>query len=48
MNNDLERMWKEAAVGCFKVLSQHMPGKTEENHEISSVRIGGDLAEIRP
>jgi hypothetical protein len=31
VSNELERMWKEAVV--VKVLSQHLPGGTEENHE---------------
>jgi hypothetical protein len=37
MNSELERMWKEAAVALFKVLSQHLLGGTEENHEVVSV-----------
>jgi hypothetical protein len=27
------RIWKEVVIACFKVLSQHLPGSTEENHE---------------
>jgi hypothetical protein len=26
-----ERMWKEAVMGLFLVLSQYLPGGTEEN-----------------
>jgi hypothetical protein len=33
MNDELERMWKKAAMSSFKVLSRHFPGKTEEIHE---------------
>jgi hypothetical protein len=34
VNNELERMWKEAVVAQFKVLSQHLlGGGTEENHK---------------
>jgi hypothetical protein len=33
MINKLERIWKEAAMAKFKVLSWHLPGGTEENHE---------------
>jgi hypothetical protein len=33
VNNELERMWKEAVMAKFKVLSQHLPGRTEENHK---------------
>jgi hypothetical protein len=32
MNNELERIWKEVVMACFKVLFQHSSGKTEENH----------------
>jgi hypothetical protein len=33
MNNELERVWKEVVVAKFKILFQHLPGGTEENHE---------------
>jgi hypothetical protein len=33
VNNELERMWKEAVVAQFKVLSRHLP-RTKENYEI--------------
>lgn len=26
-------MWKEAAVAYFKVMSRHLPGRTEDSHE---------------
>jgi hypothetical protein len=29
----MERIWKEKAVGQFKVLSRHSPGETEEYNE---------------
>jgi hypothetical protein len=29
----LERIWKEAFMVDFKVLSRHLPGGIEENHE---------------
>jgi hypothetical protein len=29
----LESIWKEAIVAYFKVLSRHVPGGTEKNHE---------------
>jgi hypothetical protein len=32
---ELEKMWKEAAMSSFMRLSQHLPGRTEENHEKS-------------
>jgi hypothetical protein len=32
LNNELERMWKEAVVAKCEVLSQHLPGVTDENH----------------
>jgi hypothetical protein len=33
VSDELERMWKEAVMAYFKVLSRHFPGGTEENHE---------------
>jgi hypothetical protein len=38
VNGEPERMQKEAVVSQFKVLSLHLPGGTEENHE--NVRSG--------
>jgi hypothetical protein len=29
----VERIWKEAVVAQFKVLSRHVPGGTEETRE---------------
>jgi hypothetical protein len=42
MNNEVR---KEAIVALFKVLSWHLPGRTEENHGsfYSSRYLGGDL-----
>lgn len=31
-NYEWEGIWKEAAVACFHVLSQNLPGGTEEHH----------------
>jgi hypothetical protein len=45
MNDELERIWKEAAVAKVKVLSQHLPGGTEESHEKSPVTIVGFRAD---
>jgi hypothetical protein len=39
MNNELEKIWKEAVTAYFKVLSQHLPEDTEENHETLSQEI---------
>jgi hypothetical protein len=33
VNNELEGMWKEAAVATFEALHRHFPGGTSENHE---------------
>jgi hypothetical protein len=41
VNDELERIWKEAVVAKVKVLSQHLPGGTEESHEKSPVTIVG-------
>jgi hypothetical protein len=45
LNNELERMWKEAVISKFKVLSLHLPGGTKENHK-TSMKVFGLLAEI--
>jgi hypothetical protein len=44
-NNELDGMLKEATVAKFEVLPQHLPGGTNENHEIT-LRIAGIRAEI--
>jgi hypothetical protein len=33
MNVALGMIWKEAVVALFEVLSRHLPGVTQENHE---------------
>jgi hypothetical protein len=33
VNDELEKIWKEAVMAYFKVLSWHSPGGTEENHD---------------
>jgi hypothetical protein len=33
MNNELERIWKEVVMVYFSILSLHLPGGVEENHE---------------
>jgi hypothetical protein len=30
--NEVRRLWKEPVMVCFKVLSQYIPGGTEENY----------------
>jgi hypothetical protein len=35
VNDELERMWKEAVVAKFKVLSWDVPEETEETHKKS-------------
>jgi hypothetical protein len=37
MDKELGRMWKETIVALFKVLSRHLPGWAEENHEVSVI-----------
>jgi hypothetical protein len=34
MNDELERIWNEAAAGYSRYDSGHFPGKTQENQEI--------------
>jgi hypothetical protein len=33
VNNEFERMWKEAVVAIFEILSYHLSGRTEETHK---------------
>jgi hypothetical protein len=33
VNDELERMWKEAAMAYFKLLSQQLIGEIEENRK---------------
>jgi hypothetical protein len=42
VNNELERLWNAGSVVCFKAMSWHLPGRTEE----TSVRILSVSAEI--
>jgi hypothetical protein len=41
VNTELERMWKEVVVTCFKVLYRHLPGGTEKNDEKPLFMIAG-------
>jgi hypothetical protein len=47
MNDELERICKEAIVAYFKVPSWNSPEGTEENHGKPQVRMTGVPAEIR-
>jgi hypothetical protein len=29
----IEKIWKEVVVAYFKIMSQHLPGRTGKNHE---------------
>jgi hypothetical protein len=42
----VERIWEEAVVAKFRVLSRYLPGGIKENHEKTTVRIAGVWAEI--
>jgi hypothetical protein len=33
MNDQLEKMWKEAVIAWFKTLAKRLVGRIEENHE---------------
>jgi hypothetical protein len=37
VNNEFERMWKETVLALYKILSQHLPGVAEEDHETHSL-----------
>jgi hypothetical protein len=30
INNELETIWKEAVIAYFKVVSRHLPGRTDK------------------
>jgi hypothetical protein len=45
INNVVESIWKEPVMADFKILSQHLPGEIEENHE-KPVRIACLRAKI--
>jgi hypothetical protein len=38
VNDELKRMWKEAIVVKFQVLSMHLPKKTTKNLRIAGIR----------
>jgi hypothetical protein len=40
VNDELERMWKDAVVAKFKATSLHLADGTEENHK-NSIRTAG-------
>jgi hypothetical protein len=46
MNDELERMWKEAVMACLKVPPMQPLGGTEGNHEYLS-QVVGVSADIR-
>jgi hypothetical protein len=35
VNNKLKSVWEEVVMTCFKIISQNLPGGTEENHKTS-------------
>jgi hypothetical protein len=39
VNNERERMWKQAIVAQFKILSRKLPGRTEDNYETLANRV---------
>jgi hypothetical protein len=47
VNDKLERVWKEAVVFYFNVLSQYLCGEAEENLRLDSWSLGQD-SEPRP
>jgi hypothetical protein len=39
VHNEQERVWKEAVVAQFQVISRSLPGGIEENFRISTARV---------
>jgi hypothetical protein len=48
LNKDLERMWKEAVLVYFEVLSRNVLGGTEENHKKSISIAGLQTRDLNP
>jgi hypothetical protein len=50
MNDELERIWKEAVMAYFNVLSRHLSEGTEANHEkiCPDVRTRGRDLKLEP
>jgi hypothetical protein len=46
VNDEFGRMWKEAVLSAFKVLSRNFHGETEEKREVPQSEIGNLRAEI--
>jgi hypothetical protein len=47
VNDEWERMWKEAVVAQLKVLPVHLPGWTKENPRKTLIRTVSVPAEFR-
>jgi hypothetical protein len=43
MNNELERVWKEAIVVQVAVLSRHMPSETEETTKVNIAALRAEV-----
>jgi hypothetical protein len=48
VNTELERICKVAVVAYLKVLSRHLPGRTEENHENLSQVSRSPVRDLNP
>jgi hypothetical protein len=48
VNDALDRMWKEAAMACLKVLSQHLPGMAKEHNKSQYSQSSGPGFNLRP
>jgi hypothetical protein len=48
VNNELERMWKEAVVANLQYLPEHFPGVTEENHKKPYLEYSVSLSRFEP
>jgi hypothetical protein len=42
VNGETIRLWKEASMAYFKILSQHVPGRTEEYHKNLSEQLASE------
>jgi hypothetical protein len=46
MDMNLERISKEVVIAYFQVMSQHLPGGTEENNKTTTARIASFWTKI--
>jgi hypothetical protein len=46
VNYEIERIWKDVVMANFKVVYQHLPGGTKEDHKKPKIITAGLQTEI--